>query len=81
MSRHAVPAIKPGQTAFVGWDPPLMSFFGQVYQGGRLLKWVGAWTWGELPEVEDLVRALQGRVHLDAATLARLRADRAADHA
>ena len=34
MSRHAVPARDPLLQAVVGWDPPLMTFFGHVSRIG-----------------------------------------------
>jgi hypothetical protein len=31
MSRHQIPSKNPGLELIVGFDPPLRSFFGQVY--------------------------------------------------
>lgn len=31
MSRHDIPALTPGYTATVGWDRPMGTFFGQVF--------------------------------------------------
>lgn len=60
MSRHDIPTVE-GVTVVVGWDPPLQTFFGQVYHpeddedaGPRL--WVGVMD--RLSTVEDLLDEL-----------------------
>lgn len=57
MSRRECPVIG-GDVVVVGWDPPLQTFFGQVYERGEdgPSVWVGAGD--RLPTVEDLVDAL-----------------------
>ncbi len=60
MSRHVI-TDGPFEIA-VGWDPPLQTFFGQVYDhritdpDRQLVLWVGADE--RLPRVADLHRAL-----------------------
>ena len=81
MSRHAVPARDPSLQAVVGWDPPLMTFFGQVSRIGHEdddeegpVLWVGT-SWRELCTLRDLECAMQPHVDLGPAIYATLQDD------
>jgi hypothetical protein len=46
MSRHQLPSARPRFEVFVGWDPPLQTYFCQVYDTRRKeeenpILWVG----------------------------------------
>lgn len=85
--RHALPHA-PGVEVVVGWDPPLATFFAQVIRQGPaaaaddeedddVLLWVGTAP-GDIAEPEGLRGPLAPWAELDDATVAALRADRAA---
>lgn len=67
MSRYTIAARPPYHHCVVGYDPPLGTFFAQVYKskGPRrsppLVHWVGA-DFGELPTVEALTAAIAAYV-------------------
>ena len=81
MSRHEIPAKNPDDTVFVGWDHPLLTFFGQVYRQGvredrNPVFWVGASRLRELYEVDDLVRAMRPYAELSGDIQATLYGDK-----
>ena len=82
MSRFEVPGQDPAMEVFVGWDHPLQTFFGQVYRRDRrdrddaLIHWVGAARPRELPEIDDLQRAMREHVVLAPEARSRLYNDR-----
>jgi hypothetical protein len=63
MSRHEIPAKDPNHKVIVGWDHPLLTFFGQVIDrrkeaagadfGDHLVKWIGT-SVSEFYDVDDL---------------------------
>jgi hypothetical protein len=61
MSRYELVARNPRYQVFVGWDPPLMTYFLQVYDtqarnpDTQPFTWLGA---GERLDYTDLTRAL-----------------------
>lgn len=86
MSRHQIPGIDPKHEVFVGWDPPLMSFFGQVYDPSldeeeNPTFWVGAGRLRELQTVGHLVLAMTSYVVFSDAVLTMLNDDRRFDRA
>lgn len=84
MSRHELPAKRPGTSVVVGWDNPMMTFFAQVLDeqaeedADPVLLWLGT-QHGEVTRPEDLVRPLAPFADLTAPHLEQLRADRVAD--
>lgn len=74
--------LTPGRDARrIGWDRPLGSFFGQVYdprlgEGANPVFWIGADRPGQVPELADLVVAMAPYAHLPPALLATLQHDR-----
>ena len=63
MSRHRIAALEPAHEVYVGWDEPLGSYFGQVYDPARPeeenpIYWVGAGNPRQYPEIEGLARAM-----------------------
>ena len=84
MSRHEVPAKRPGTSVIVGWDNPMMTFFAQVLDeqadeaADPILLWLGTQP-GEVTRPEDLVHPLAPFAELTAPQLEQLRNDRAAD--
>lgn len=71
MSRFTLLTSPPYASCVVGYDPPLGTFFAQVYQrrGARgqiaLVRWIGT-DLQELPTIEALVTALADVVTLPA---------------
>ena len=65
MSRHRIPAAdEPSLEIWVGWDPPLASFFAQVIDPARSeennpVLWVGADPKRQLLFTDDLQAALK----------------------
>jgi hypothetical protein len=63
MSRRLIAALNPKLVCYVGWDQPLMTYFGQVYDpmiqddDERIIHWVGT-SLGELYEIDELQRAM-----------------------
>lgn len=84
MSRHELPARRPGTSVVVGWDNPMMTFFAQVLDeqadedADPVLLWLGT-QHGEVTRPEDLARPLAPFAELTAQHLEQLRADRVAD--
>ena len=81
MSRYRVPAHEARYTIHVGWDPPLETFFVQVFDttdddDAACVLWEGA-GFQALPTVEAVQRTLQPYATLPPATRTRLRDDRA----
>jgi hypothetical protein len=80
LSRHRIPGLNAKHEVWVGWDRPLGSFFGQVYDPGRdeddtIIHWVGAVPpW--LREVSFLVAAMKPYAELTTAMQRRLFDDR-----
>lgn len=84
MSRHQIAGLNPRHTVFVGWDPPLRSYFGQVYDPTKAedenpVLWVGADRPQQLRAIHDLAEAMSGFAELDAPTIRRLFQDRELD--
>ena len=67
MSRYEIPTTHPGMTCIVGWDPPLGTFFAQVYRRKRpqhpasLVHWIGT-DLHEIPTVEAFTVAIAAYV-------------------
>jgi hypothetical protein len=70
MSRHEIPAIYPDHKIVVGWDHPLLTYFGIVYntakeaednETGEIIAWVGT-SLRELYEIDDLQHAIRSHV-------------------
>ena len=82
MSRHEVPSESPAYKLFVGWDPPLLTYFGQVYRTGHEEEgpvfWYGT-SPAELCEIEDLAAAMRPWVLLSAELRMLLFADKDLD--
>lgn len=85
MSRHRVP-LRGGveaESAWIGWDRPLNTFFAQVLglpdaEGEQEeLVWAGT-TFSELTRAVDAVRVLEPWCDIDAGMVARLEIDRMA---
>jgi hypothetical protein len=60
MSRHQIPGLDPRHEVWVGWDRPLMTYFGQVYDHSRTeeenpILWVGT-NWREISGISTLAR-------------------------
>lgn len=84
MSRHEIPAKRPGLAVIVGWDNPMMTYFAQVEDeaAGKDDNPVVLCLGGRHREVlrpEDLAMALAPYADLTAAHIEQLRADRAGD--
>ena len=88
MSRYEIPARRPALECEVGWDPPLATFFAQVYDhdgpdpygDGGLMVWFGT-SYAEIPKAEELIARLERWVEVDPQTVATLEADKAGDPA
>jgi hypothetical protein len=83
MSRHELDdddIADPDTEVWVGWDPPLRTFFVQVLSPNDddPILWAGALP-QELPTLENLVTALGSHGTIPAALLATLSADQAAN--
>jgi hypothetical protein len=62
MSRHRIDGLNSKHEVFVGWDPPLVTYFGQVYdpaadEDENPIHWVGAGA-PHLQTVGDLAQAM-----------------------
>jgi hypothetical protein len=81
MSRYDIPAHDPHYTCVVGYDPPLGTFFGQVFRlkNGRqppgVVHWLGT-DLHEIPTVTDLAHAIQDYAIIPDAIWQQLEADR-----
>lgn len=63
MSRHEIQGLDPRDKVTVGWDHPLLTYFGQVHRDGveeddNPIHWVGT-SLRELYEIDDLARAMR----------------------
>jgi hypothetical protein len=80
MSRYEIPLTQEGLTCVVGWDPPLGTFFAQVYRDvghdRHWQLWVGT-EMEELPTVEDLSMAIGGTARLSVSLRQQLTSDQA----
>lgn len=81
MSRHTIPALRPGLEVSVGWDRPLASFYGQVFDptiddevADPIILWIGGGP-GEVATVEALAAALAPQATLEPEMLDTLRED------
>jgi hypothetical protein len=79
MSRYELVARKERYQVFCGWDPPLATYFLQVYdtQGdpdSQPFTWLGAS--GDYLDFTDLTRALEPFAELPLEIAAKLSADR-----
>jgi hypothetical protein len=60
MSRHLIPSLNSNHEVYVGWDHPLLTYFGQVYdlsieeEDERLVYWIGADPGQHIYEIEEL---------------------------
>lgn len=84
MSRHELPAKRPGFIVVVGWDNPMMTYFAQVEDetAGEDDDPVVLWLGGSHREVlrpEDLVAQLAPYADVTTEHLDQLRTDRAGD--
>jgi hypothetical protein len=71
MSRHRIPGLNPNLEIYVGWDHPLLTFFGQVYdpaikegEDDPIIYWVGT-SPRKIYRVEDLVRVMRRYAEID----------------
>ena len=81
MSRRDIPARAAGHTVFVGWDRPLQSFFGQVYDERRdeeenPIFWIGADRPGQVGAVDELAAAIAPYAEITPAMRRTLQDDR-----
>jgi hypothetical protein len=80
MSQHSIPGYLPGHVIMVGYDPPLETFFVEVYTHDRatgddhLRYWRGTHPY-ELASVEALVEAVAPYAVLSAEVHAQLQHD------
>lgn len=80
MSRHTIPGLDPAHEVVVGWDPPLNTYFGMVYDRRRdeddqIIHWVGSDRIAQLPTLPLLGEAMSGYAVIDNAMATRLFAD------
>jgi hypothetical protein len=81
MSRYTIPARQLQHTCVVGYDPPLGTFFAQVYETSgttrkaRVIHWVGTGV-QELLTVSDLATALQAYAVIPADVRQQLESER-----
>ena len=82
MSRYTIPAQDPRYEVIVGWDPPMQTYFGQVFlitteeDDTACVLWVGLEVQA-LTTVAALQDALQAYATLPAAVVAQLEHDQA----
>jgi hypothetical protein len=82
MSRYIIPASVTRYHVVVGWDPPLATFFGEVWDptvpdeddDAACVLWAGA-TLGALPTVDALQMCLAAFATIPADVVARLHQD------
>jgi hypothetical protein len=83
MSRHVVTGLEQHHHIVVGWDPPLSTFFCQVFDrseadGGEMpVLWLGA-KFAEVPGIAKLKSALQPYCNIEEPLTLQLEADREA---
>ncbi|MDG3444638.1 hypothetical protein [Nitrospirillum amazonense] len=77
MSRYTLASIKPGHEVVVGWDPPLTTYYGQVFRENDVILWFGL-NIDEIHDVEKAVALLSPFATVPAYVLTQLIADRAA---
>ena len=81
MSRHTITALHPQHTCVVGYDPPLGTFFAQVWDQTlpaaeeQVVLWVGT-TLYEMPTVQALATALREYAVIPADVWQRLESER-----
>lgn len=89
MSRYEIPARNPNRICVLGWDPPLATYFAQIFDTTPTLgplpddgpdHWIGA-TEGEIPTVADLIAQLARWATVNPDLADRLEADRVAEPA
>jgi hypothetical protein len=83
MSRYTIPAHAARYHVVVGWDPPLATFFGEVWDTTKdenddaaCVVWAGA-ALGALPTVDALQTCLATFATIPADMVAQLQQDRA----
>ena len=67
MSRYEIEGRKPGTKVAVGWDPPMQTYFVQVYDSASDEEGPTVWLGGmlrELYELEVLERAIRPHAEL-----------------
>jgi hypothetical protein len=83
VSRMTIPALDPRHSCVVGYDPPLGTFFAQVFRvtNGQpppeVVHWVGT-DLHEIPTLADLAQALQDYAVIPDDICQQLEADRLA---
>lgn len=84
MSRHEIRGREPHVAIVVGWDPPLKTYFAQVWderaedEEEALIAWAGCYA-GEVPSVGMLAAALEPFVTLAPELTEQLARERADD--
>ena len=80
MSRHTIAALHPQHTCVVGYDPPLGTFFAQLWNQTlpaaeeQVVLWVGT-ALEEIPTVQALATALHEYAVIPAAVWQRLESE------
>ncbi len=80
MSRHTIAALHPQHTCVVGYDPPLGTFFAQLWDQSipaaeeQLVLWVGT-TLEEIPTVHALATTLHAYAVIPADVWQRLESE------
>jgi hypothetical protein len=83
MSRHSIPTLHPHHDVVVGWDPPLRTFFAQVFdrniedEDDQIVMWVGADPGVFIDEPETIRAAVRQYAVIYPAMMTLLRADKA----
>lgn len=81
MSRHQIPARDPRHEVYIGWDHPMLTYFGQVYsrtakgKRGRLIYWIGTGL-RELYEIDELAAGMKRYADIPLPTRATLYGDK-----
>jgi hypothetical protein len=81
VSRYQIPTHRPSHSCELGWDPPLATFFAQVFDHDALARdnppavWIGT-AYAEVPSAADLARLLAPWAQLDTDLVTRLEQDR-----
>jgi hypothetical protein len=80
-----IPGRHPDHQVWVGWDPPLRTYFAQVFgppddEGeGHIIFWIGAASFGEVPTLTLLASQLMAHAGLSEEMQMLLAADRLLD--